>query len=216
MNALRERDRRITERIKRLRPDVIVLPRTRLRRYPIWSIKTVTIVSLLVTALIAAAVFWFGKRSLLIEAEWVAVLVASCLFVFLFVGLYRGVRVKKGEPAPSGFELIDAPVDAPDIGGCLGAVDDLPGLILAPVLFVVLGVVLVFLLPILVNVVWLLLFVFVVMLFWIFRAALRQVFVCSRVTRGKVAASLRFAAWYTFLYAGWLVCVLAAARAFSA
>jgi hypothetical protein len=194
---------------------VTLPPRVKVRKYPIWSVKTITILSLLLTAIVAAVVFGFGKRSILVEAEWVAVIVATSLFVFLFVGLYRGIRVKKAETPPTDFEFIN--VDAADIGdlGWADGIDgDWPVLILAPILFIVFGILLVFLLPVLVNLVWLLLFVFVVMLFWIFRYALRQVFVRSRQTRGQLAPSLYYASVYTALYSGWLLVVLITARHF--
>lgn len=189
-----------------------------IRRYPIWSIKSITIVSLIVVAIVSAVVFGIGKQSILVEAEWIVVIVSSCLFLFLLFGLYRGVRVRKREPAPGGFEFINVePSDigldaASGLGDVIGAADDLPGLILAPILFVVFGILLIFLLPIVVNVAWLLLFVFVLMLFWVFRAALRQVFVRSRQTRGRVIPSLGYAGWYTMLYSGWLIAVLVLAR----
>lgn len=189
-----------------------------IRRYPIWSIKSITIVSLIVVAIVSAVVFGIGKQSILVEAEWIVVIVSSCLFLFLLFGLYRGVRVRKREPAPGGFEFINVePSDigldaASGLGDAIGAADDLPGLILAPILFVVFGILLIFLLPIVVNVAWLLLFVFVLMLFWVFRAALRQVFVRSRQTRGRVIPSLGYAGWYTMLYSGWLIAVLVLAR----
>lgn len=187
----------------------------KLRKYPIWSVKTISILSLLLVAISTTVVLVFGKRSILVEAEWISVIVAASLFLFLWIGLYRGIRVKKNEAAPSNFEFIDVGSNVPDVGdlgSALGAADDLAGLILAPVLFIALGIVLVFLLPVLVNLVWLLLFVFVVMLFWIFRYALRQVFARSRQTRGNMAASLYYAAAYTALYAGWLLVVLITAR----
>lgn len=192
-------------------------PTKRPRKYPIWFVRTITIVALLTTVIVAVAVLLLGKRSLLVEAEWVAAIVAFCLFVFLFLGLYRGIRVRKNEPVPSEFEFnrID-PADFGDAGSLVdvaGASDDVASAILAPVLFVLLGLLLIILLPLLVNLVWLLLFVFVLMLVWIFRYALRQVFVRSRVTRGDWVASARYAAFYTVLYSGWLLRVLLIARA---
>ncbi len=216
MNAQQERDRARSLRLNKLKPTITIgLPRLP-RRYPIWSVKSITIVSLLLVAIVSFVIFFFGKRSVLVEAEWVTATVAVSLFLFLWIGLYRGIRVKKHEPAPSNFEFIDVDVgdvgNVGDIGNVFGAVDDLPGLFLAPILFVLFGVLLVFLLPVIINLVWLLMFIFVVMLFWVFRFALRQVFARSRQTRGNLTQSLRIASIYTALYSGWLLAVLIGAR----
>ena len=64
-------------------------------RYPVWSVKTVTITALCVIAVTAASVFLLGKRSIFVETEMTLGIVGAALFVFLAVGLYHGVRVKR-------------------------------------------------------------------------------------------------------------------------
>jgi hypothetical protein len=217
MNAQQKRDRAQSLRMNRSQQRIVLPTKTKLRKYPIWSVKTITILSLLLTAVVAAVVFFFGKESILVEAERISVIVAGALFLFLWIGLYHGIRVRKNEPAPASFEFIDTDSSLPDLGGGWfdGIDGDLPALILAPILFLLLGLLLVFLLPIVVNLLWLLLFVFVVMLFWVFRYALRQVFVRSRATRGRLGTSLYYASVYTAIYSGWVLVVLITARHFA-
>jgi hypothetical protein len=187
-------------------------------RYPIWSVRTITTVSILIVAIISVLILVIGKRDLLVKAEWITVTVASCLFVFLFIGLYHGVRIRKNEPPPTDFNPIRHGDYTPDmlnmgdLGSGIDGLDTLAGAVLGLVLIVILGVILIFLLPLLLNGVLLVLFLLVLALFWIFRLALRQVFARSRQCQGKLIPSLSYAALFTLLYSGWLLIVLLATR----
>jgi hypothetical protein len=182
-------------------------------RYPVWSVKTITVVAILVFALTAVSVFLIGKKPLFYETELTLAIIAGVLFVFLTAGLYQGVRVKrwdlpgvdtKGvsmgdlmEGLPDAASLPDG-IDPGDFGeGCLGA---LVGLLLA----IVVGVVLLLFLWLLLNL-GILLWVFLIAaLSYVFYLALRQIFAKSRVCKGNLAASLGYALVYTVLYTGWL------------
>ena len=181
-------------------------------RYPVWSVKTITIMGILVIALTAASVFLIGKKPLLYETELTLAIIAGVLFVFLTVGLYQGVRVKRwdlpgvdAKTVSMGDVMDSLPnanfsdgLDPGDFGeGCLGA---LVGLLLA----IVVGVVLLAFLWVLLNL-GILLWVFLIAaLSYVFYLALRQIFAKSRVCKGNVAASLMYALMYTVLYTGWL------------
>src|SRR5688572_20119222 len=153
-----------------------LLRRPRLRRDSprVWSIKTITVVAIFVVLLTAVSVFTLGKRSLFHETELTLAIIAAGLFVFLAVGLYRGVRVRRGDLPGTDVkdtrvgEIIDG-ID-PVSGGfdVAGAADD-P---LSAVVAFVLGVVALLLLALLL---WLLLSFGVVL--WVFTlAALAWVF----------------------------------------
>jgi hypothetical protein len=190
-------------------------------RYPVWSVKTITALAILVIALTATSVFLIGKKTLFYETELTLAIVAAVLFVFLSVGLYRGVRVKrrdlpgvdtKGvrlgeitEHLPDAATLPDN-IDAGDFGeGCLVA---LVGLLLA----IVVGAILLVLLWLLLNL-GILLWVFLIAaLAWVFYLALRQIFAKSRVCKGNLGASLGYALVYTVLYTGWLFALVWAAH----
>ena len=188
------------------------LPRLPKRvRYPVWSVKTITAVAVFVLGVTAASVFLLGKRSVFAETELTLAIAAAALFVFLTVGLYRGVRVKRkdlpgvpveglefadiGQHLPDGIDFSDG-IDG-DAEGCVGAI---VGLLVA----IFAGILLILLLWVLLNVgivVWVFL---LAALAWVFYLALRQVFARSRACKGKLGPSLGWAAWYTFLYTGWL------------
>jgi hypothetical protein len=198
------------------------LKRRRLWRRPtyrVWSIKTITIVALFVVVLTATSVFVFGKRSLFAETELTLVIIAAGLFLFLSVGLYRGIRVRRRDlpgiaasetplknvmdgmdPLSTSFEVAGA---ADDILSAIG------GFIVALIGLIVLGVVLWILLSLGV-VVWVFL---LAALAWVFHRALRVVFSKSRVCRGNLAKSLAYALMYTLLYTGWLFALVIVAEA---
>ena len=197
------------------------MPRLRIPkrvRYPVWSVKTITVTALFVVTVTALSVFLLGKRSIFVETELTLGIVAAALFVFLAVGLYHGVRVRRRD-----VPTFDAPgVDFADLGnnlpgnlgdgvgipdgldgdeGCLVAV---VGLLLAALAAVVLLVVLWVVLN-LGIVLWVFL---LTALAYVFYLALRQVFARSRTTRGNLGASLGYALFYTLLYTGWLFAVV--------
>jgi hypothetical protein len=193
-----------------------LLPIPRRVNYHVWSIRTITLVALAVVTVTAASVFLLGKGSLFRETELTLAIVAAALFVFLAVGLYRGVRVRRwdlpgagvnnvslgdiveGLPDGSsgGFDLGDV-ASGVDVEGCAGAI---VGLILA----IVVGVFLVLFLWIVINL-GIMLWVFLIAaLSWVFYLALRQVFAKSKVCRGNWARSTGYALLYTTLYTGWL------------
>jgi hypothetical protein len=187
-----------------------------MRRYPIWSVKTITIVAIFVIALTAIPIYLFGQLSLLVETDLTLACIAIGLFVFLAVGLYRGVRVRRKdlpETAINGIGLnqvtdslpnpdlpaIDCPLDVADGGddGCLSAIFSFLVAIVALV-----GVV--FVVWILINLGFGLAIILFLGLSWVFYRALRQVFARSRQCRGRILPSLGFATLYTVLYTSWL------------
>lgn len=191
------------------------LRRLRRVKYPIWSVRTVSIVSILIVALIAVPTFLIGDRTALENAEWTAALLAVTLFCFLAYCLFTGARVRKHEPTSVSFQWVDVQPESIDPSGLdlSGFADDNPlGIVIGLVLMIVLALLLILALPLIVNGIWLVICVLLVALFWIFRAALRQAFARSRQCRGKWMASLKYAAFYTLIYTSWLFAVLFALR----
>jgi hypothetical protein len=187
----------------------------KIRRYPIWNPRTVTAVAVLVIGICTTIVLVAGKRSLFIELELALGLVSICVFWFLTVGLYRGIRLRKDRfPSPSApqekpsesFDFPDLPVwDFGDEIGCLGPI---LGLIFAAIAFIGLLVVIYWAMPYLVVGVLFL----IAAIYWVFYIALRRVFVLSRRCRGNWGLSTLYGAGYTGLYTAWLFLVLIAAR----
>jgi hypothetical protein len=193
----------------------------KLVRYPVWSIKTITITAIVVVSLTALLVFGLGKWSLFHETEVTLGVVAAALFAFLAVGLYRGARVRRWDLPGADVknvsmdDLRDGLPDAlsvdfsggsggADLSGGADSLEGCFGAIVAVVVGLFAGVILLFLLWLLLNlgvVVWVFL---LAALSWVFYLALRQVFAKSRLCRGNLAASLGYALFYTLLYTGWL------------
>jgi hypothetical protein len=199
----------------RLSPKALVQARG---HFPVWSVKSIALLSVLTVGVATAVAFAAGRRPVLVELEWTLVIVAGALFAMLLTGLYRGVRLRETEPpsaeltkidirdwTPDGTSLpdIDCPLDAFDGGddGCLGAI---VGFLLSFLVLIVL-----------VMAVWLFLqvalvavFVLLTAIYWVLHLALRQVFAHSADCRGNLTRSLGFATVYTLLYTGWLFALL--------
>jgi hypothetical protein len=138
------------------------------------------------------------------------------LMMFLTTGLYRGVRVRRetkpnvavdGRPSDDRwFDGTGWDASLPDVGidgdeGCLGA-------ILVVVIWVVFSLLVLGLLAAFVEMLAPVLVIAAASLYWVFYRALRQVLLKSRHCRGRLLASIGYAATYTFLYTGWLAAIL--------
>lgn len=177
--------------------------------------------AVLLTVAAVVLVAFVGKGSIIDRAEVTAAALAGLIFLFLAYALYTGGRIRKQDRPPVKVEgrlglgdvaqaadpswLPDVGFDAGDDAGCLGVVIG----ILVSVVVAVAIVVLVWLLASLVIPGLLLV---LLGLWWVTRLALRQAFSKSRICRGNLANSLRYALLYTLLYTGWLFLVLAGAR----
>lgn len=202
-------------RPSRHKPPVLKRIRTRERRYPIWSVRSVVAVGLVGFALTAGLVLLMGPGRLITRLEVTLAVVAGALFLFLSVGLHSGARVRKREDVAGELKTVGMPesVGETDVGswfdigagaddlGCAGVILWLLALLLVPV-------VMVFLFVVVANVGLVLFFLVALTTGWLFQRALRQVFARSRRCRSDLAASLLYAGWYTLLYTGWLFAVL--------
>ena len=186
--------------------------------YPVWSVKSVSVLLILTLAVSGTIVFAAGKRSFIVELEWTLGVVSAALFAMLAIGLYRGVRLKEQDAPSPDFQSPDlrdwvdgtgqlpdmnCPLDAVDAGddGCLGAI---VGFFLSIfVLILLVGLLWVFL-----QVAVVVLFVVMTAIYWVLHLALRQVFAHSDDCRGNLLRSLGFASLYTLLYTGWLFALL--------
>lgn len=184
-------------------------------RYLLWSPKAIAFISIPVVLITALLVFWLSSRSIFVELQITLSLIALGLFIFLAVGLYRGVRLEKpGKadlPEPSGFDAAaiftptgDLPKVDIDVPSLPDSGDDLVGCLVSIVFWLVVSVVIVALLWLIQQFIILTLPALVVLLYWIFYRALRVVFSKSRVCRNKLWLSLGYSFLYTFLYTGWL------------
>ncbi|HEV7300527.1 MAG TPA: hypothetical protein VGN72_14270 [Tepidisphaeraceae bacterium] len=184
-------------------------------RFPVWTTGRAMLVAGM-TSGVCSMLFLVLNASPFVETEIFLAAVSVCLMVFLTVGLYTGARVKRETEAsakfdpgrwmpdesPSNFDMAtDFPAALEVDEGCIGG-------IVALVIWIVVSVLLVALLTLLVS---LFLPVFAVVLtavFWMFYRALRLVLLRGRKCRGNLLKSAGYAAFYTFLYTGWLLAVV--------
>lgn len=184
-------------------------------RTPVWSARTITLLSLFTLALTAALVYALGHRSLLVETDRLLAVTSLALFTFLTVGLYKGARVRHdldptdfravsfdrlGDLTPDLASAPDCPLDL--VGDDLGG--GLLGLLFSLLLSVVLLLAFVTVGWLLINLGLGLTFLLLLALGYAFSRALRQVFSHRHTTRGRLAPSLAYAVLYTLLYTGWL------------
>src|SRR5262249_20209742 len=123
-----------------------------------------------------------------------------------------GAKVRKDEPLPEftgSYDASDIGLDGfSNLGDLAGAADDIGGAIVGLILWIVVGLALIFLLPMLLTGLAYVVVLMVAALMWIFRRALRQVFARGPRCRGRVGRSMTYASAYTALYAGWLITIL--------
>ena len=172
--------------------------------------KSVFVVSAIVIAVTSLTVYFTGinyQRSvndnLLISLSIIAIV----LFVFMTYGLYKGLGLQDDFPnyrnytkgslfnyqAPGGFNSTDT-----DVG------DGLSGLILSILLWIVMSILILVAMLLLEAIFWFSLFIIIMMLYWVFFRALRQVFKHAKATSGNLTKAAAYSISYTFLYLGWI------------
>ena len=193
------------------------------RCYPVWSARTIALLSIPVVAVIAVLVFWISYSSPFVELQITLLVIAAVLFLFLTAGLYRGVRLERPHREPltrpsaaapdapgSGWEVVGEilrGIQLPDIhldAGDAPGGDDLLGCIGSILAWIVITFLAAILLWLLTQILWATLLVSIALLYWVFYRALRVVFYRSRACKGKLLPSLGYSLLYTTLYTGWI------------
>jgi hypothetical protein len=173
--------------------------------------KSVFIVSLLVIIVTALTVYLSGinyHRSITTNSYVSLGIIAIALFSFLSYGLYKGIDIEDNYPKLKGFTLknklknFSGFEEAPDFDFDLG--DDIGGIIIAILMWLLFSVVLITLLIVLQTIVWFSILLILAMLYWVFFRALRLVFAKGTETENNLRSSMMYAFGYTFLFIGWL------------
>jgi hypothetical protein len=175
---------------------------------------TVTIISIWLTGL-------EENRSLFTNSILSTTVLSSAFFLFLSVGLYRGIKLKDdlgkitdkfevGEPPNVGKSVAESITEMPlediaDAEGCAGIIIG----IIAWLLFS--GLILLFL-WVFGAVMWAMTLIFAAMLYWIFFRALRLVFKNSNRCKGDLKMSLVYGFSYTVLYNFWIYGIILGAH----
>jgi hypothetical protein len=178
--------------------------------YEFISARTVFRISLWVLLLtILGVYFWgLGQHNTFFENSVISTTILSiAFFVFITVGLYKGVKLKHEAsqtgvvPATDALELAHY---TPDSGFDFDVGEGLGGILLALVLWILWAIVVAVALWIFSNVVLLVVATFAAMLYWIFFRAMRLVFKNSNKSKGDIIASMGYGLMYTVLYNFWI------------
>jgi hypothetical protein len=182
----------------------------RKQRYEFISARTVFRISLWVFLLtILGVYFWgLGRHNTFFENSVISTTILSlAFFVFITVGLYKGVKLKH-EPSQTGIvpvtDSIGLAGHTPDSGFDFDVGEGLGGILLALVLWILWAIVVAIALWIFSNVVLLVIATFAAMLYWIFFRAMRLVFKNSNKSKGDMMASIGYGLTYTVLYNFWI------------
>jgi len=169
----------------------------------------VFIVSLIVIGVTFLTVYLTGAnyhRTLTANLYLSLSIIGATLFLFMTYGLYKGIGLDDNFPKFKSFKKGDfmgdatPNFDAPsvDVG------DDIGGLIMSVLLWIVMTIAIIFLLIVLEAVFWFSLFILLATLYWVFFRALKFVFSKSKDTMGKIGISAIYSFGYSFLYLGWI------------
>jgi hypothetical protein len=190
--------------------------------------KSVFIVTLLVIFVTIIGVWLYGlrlERTVFENAVISTGILSGVLFLFMTVGLFRGIKLKddmgsvigrqnkKSNSRSSGFDFPDfsdaggkgsnssSDFSDADGDGCEGIIG---GILLWVLVTVVAGI----LIWLLATLLWPVILVIIAMLYWVFFRALRLVFKNSARCKGKLGVSILYGLGHTLLYTGWIYGVI--------
>ena len=150
-------------------------------------------------AIISVLVFFISKKSIYDELEYLIIVIAVILFIFLSRGLYVAARIR-GKPTTPRFtflkKMFKISFDSFDLLDSFGDIEFLAWI--PATIFVV--VFLVFFTTTLWSAIIGLIFVFT----WVVHRAVRLVLVKGYLCRRNFVKSISFAFLYTILYSGWI------------
>jgi hypothetical protein len=188
------------------------------------------IVTLIVILLTILGVYFLGlgqHRTFFENSMMSTTVLASAFFSFITIGLYCGFKIKNDagnvkELYQSKFFRSDysyfssstktksksqdssAFYEGLDLGNPSTDGDDILGILVAIVVWIIVAVVLAFAVAFIGDLLIISLLAFVGMLYWIFFRALRLVFKNSNRSKGKLFESMKWGLFYTVLYSGWI------------
>jgi hypothetical protein len=184
------------------------------KTYTLIESKSIFKISLLVITLTILGVFFWGlgQHHTFFENSIISTTVLSvAFFLFITIGLYRGVKLKDnmGEinrgSLPSS-DVADTIELSPNVveGFDLDMGEGCAGVIVSIILWIVLAVLSALVLWIFSNVIIIMVMTFMAMLYWVFFRALRLVFKNSNKSKGSLIESIRYGLTYTLLYNFWI------------
>jgi hypothetical protein len=167
-------------------------------------------ISLIVIALTIISIWLFGlgqHRTIFINSIFSTSVLSTSFFLFLTIGLYRGIKLKDNigkitdklnitKPDLSGG--FDIAPDIPDIG------EGIEGLIVSVLFWLFFSVILLIFIWLFGAIFWTMVLFFIAMLYWIFFRTLRLVFKNSIKCKDNLFKSIAYGIGYTTLYNFWI------------
>ncbi|MBI4977741.1 MAG: hypothetical protein HZC28_09675 [Spirochaetes bacterium] len=175
------------------------------------SAKTAMIVSVIAIALASAMVLLISHKSLFIKLQIILAVLSGCLFIFLVLGLYIGILIKKD---PIHYQPVTIKIESiPDaLSSFMEPVVELgegiSGMVISIVVWIIVSIVFVLLFLIAANIAVGLIFVTASIMYWIFYRAYRIIFIKHRRCKGNLKKSIGYSMLYTLLYTGWLYAII--------
>jgi hypothetical protein len=179
---------------------------------------TVISVTIIVSVLTVLSIWLFGlgKHRTLFENSILSTSILSLVFfLFLVIGLYKGIRIKDDVGKITDKIKIE---EIPDLAGDI-PLSDFPdvaegfaGLLLGFLAWILFTILLILLIWLFGALLWPMILVFAAMLYWIFFRALRLVFKNSNKCKGNLVTSILYGLGYTILYNFWIYGIILASH----
>ena len=176
------------------------------------SAFTITLIVIVLTIFIVWLQGLHLERSVVKNSLLSTVILSVFLFLFMFIGLYRGYKLKDNLGEITDTFKLDKDSGildwSPTIDVDINLGDGLEEFFISIVLWILATIVIGILLFIFGTMVWFSILLLLAILYWIFFRGLRLVFKKSPVCQRNLVLSLRYAFTYTTLSTLWLVILL--------
>ncbi len=177
--------------------------------------RNIFIISMLVIAITIFSVWFYGigKHKTVIENSLISTSIISiAFFLFISISLFNGTKLKdnvgkitdKINSKKLDFlkDLTPTDYNGLEIGADIA--EDIGGIVISIILWIIVTIVLSFLFYALGTIIWFSILVFLGMLYWIFFRALRLIFKKSAKCSGNFELSLFYGFAYSILYNFWI------------
>jgi hypothetical protein len=190
-------------------------------RKPRWCIQTHFWAALCIVLLTSTIVIFVMKRALWVELEVVVGLVSVFHLIYMYLLVFKGVRVNKNESFSidwKPFKLESSGIEhlwMVDTGGAFttafaeaGPIGCLAGIVLDIVVSIFLVVIIAFLLWLGMNVITSGILILSLPIYILFKHSLRVAIAKGRTCQGNASKSISYAVWSTILNMTWLYAVI--------
>jgi len=179
--------------------------------------RTIITVSIIVAVLTILSIWFFGlgqHRTIFENSLLSTSILSIAFFLFLTIGLYKGIKLKddigkitdkiKIDKMPDLSTGLELPGDIPDAG------EGFAGIILGILAWFLVSILLLLFIWFFGAVFWTMILVFAAMLYWILFRALRLVFKNSNKCKENLSRSVAYGLGYTTLYNFWIYGIILA------